>query len=766
MINPLRMRILRCGLLLFCALVAQPTRAQQATIRGFVTDASTEQPLQGATVALRSDGVLVSAVATDGDGYFFIHRIIPDAYEIVISFVGFEPWSEQLQLVGNDTRDIRARLVPSMSEVGELVVEADAVGGITTVAAGLETIVPRAINRVPVPGVSGDLASYLQTVPGVTLQGDRGGQFFVRGGAVDQNLALLDGLPVYMPFHVVSSYSAFPEEVVDRAAFYTGGFGARYGGRASSILDVTARNGNKQHPSGSVSVAPFLSAITAEGPLVEGRVSVVLSARQSFVDQLMPNFLSQRMPYRFGDRFGKIHALIGTNNELSVTFLDTDDRGDIAGTKKSVFGDAQAAAITDTSEVAWDNRVYGGAWTFRSERLPVVSRISVGRSRMTNAFGPPGAPERFARIESKEAGIRLSWLLQRGDIAIGSTVRRTELEYLLDDLFTEYTTSQETLLEVQTYAEATLDALADRVSVNPGVHLYSLTERSQHWVEPRLRLSFWPTDRNGHHQLNASWGIYHQSLTGLTDERDLANLFTAWITTPEGEQPMRSVHAILGWSMRLRPSMSWAVEVFHKGYEHISAPVFSAFPQFTTSIQEARGVAYGADVRLSFEKHPFVLHSLLDGSLSYTWSNVEYEAGPYTYHPAHDRRHQVNAVVRAQRGEVGLTAQWQFGSGLPFTESGGFDKWYLLTPDVDVASEKGIDRIVYAEPFGGRQPTYARLDLWLERRVERGRYVGTLRAGALNLFNRANLFYYDLFTFSRVDQLPFIPSVGFKVGLR
>ena len=177
-------------------------------------------------------------------------------------------------------------------------------------------------------------------------------------------------------------------------------------------------------------------------------------------------------------------------------------------------------------------------------------------------------------------------------------------------------------------------------------------------------------------------------------------------------------------------------------------------------------MAYGADVRLSFEKHPFVLRSLLDGSLSYTWSNVEYEAGPYTYHPAHDRRHQVNAVVRAQRGEVGLTAQWQFGSGLPFTESGGFDKWYLLTPDVDVASEKGIDRIVYAEPFGGRQPTYARLDLWLERRVERGRYVGTLRAGALNLFNRANLFYYDLFTFSRVDQLPFIPSVGFKVGLR
>ena len=85
---------------------------------------------------------------------------------------------------------------------------------------------------------------------------------------------------------------------------------------------------------------------------------------------------------------------------------------------------------------------------------------------------------------------------------------------------------------------------------------------------------------------------------------------------------------------------------------------------------------------------------------------------------------------------------------------------------MDVSSEQGVDRIVYAEPFGGRQPTYSRIDVWLEKKVERGRYVGTLRAGALNIFNRKNLFYYDLFTFQRVDQLPLIPSVGFKIELR
>ncbi|MCH8276778.1 MAG: hypothetical protein IIA50_04460, partial [Bacteroidetes bacterium] len=156
-----------------------------------------------------------------------------------------------------------------------------------------------------------------------------------------------------------------------------------------------------------------------------------------------------------------------------------------------------------------------------------------------------------------------------------------------------------------------------------------------------------------------------------------------------------------------------------------------------------------------------------DGYISYAYSMVEYEThAGVLYNPAHDRRHQLNALFHAQKGEVGLTLQLQVGSGLPFTESGGFDKWLLLTPDVDVSSSPGVERIIYNDPYKGRQPTYARMDLWIEKRIDRGRYVSTLRAGAVNILNRDNLFYYDLFTFRRVDQLPFIPSVGFKLELR
>ena len=83
-----------------------------------------------------------------------------------------------------------------------------------------------------------------------------------------------------------------------------------------------------------------------------------------------------------------------------------------------------------------------------------------------------------------------------------------------------------------------------------------------------------------------------------------------------------------------------------------------------------------------------------------------------------------------------------------------------------MTTDPGIERVLYSDPFRGRQPNYVRLDVWLERRVEQGRTVATLRAGALNIFNRDNLFYYDLFSLNRVDQLPFVPSVGFKMELR
>lgn len=755
---------------LFLALfisLAPAVWAQRATVNGFVTDNVTNEALQGASVVLRTADGIVSGTAADGDGYFILNRLQAGTYTLEVSFIGYGTHTEELTLTANQRIQRNVVLVIQEAGLEELVVEGEADAGVTAVAAGLQTVQPAQVERVPMPGISNDLASYLQTVPGVVMQGDRGGQFFVRGGAVDQNLVYLDGVPVYMPFHIVSFYSAFPQEILDSADLYTGGFGARYGSRMSSVFDVQTRNGNKQNFAGSVGIAPILSAVRLEGPLIKDRVSFIGSVRQSLFEEIMPTMFGQRLPYRFGDRFGKLHAFLNANNSFSFTALHSFDEGDIAGTEKTFLGDFQASAKDDSSQVGWDNFVLGGRYVHLSNYIPLLAEIAGGYSEMTNDFGPRNDPERASSLKSFDASANFTYFLEDGnEFRFGGSFRDTDLDFNIDGQFQDLVSGTEGLTEINSYAEFQWGLLQNQLTLQPGVNMYMLPERSQQWFEPRIRAFLRPDAFGGRQQFSAAWGLYHQAIVGLNDERDIGNLFTAWVTTPEDDPTPQAMHAILGWNMQITPALSVATEAFYKDFQNLSVPIFSAFPQFTTELQPADGQAMGMDVRLDFRDFPFVEESVLDGYVSYSLSHVEYEAQSITYNPPHDRRHQFNLLLHAEKGEIGFTMQWQYGSGLPFTKSGGFDVWMLVTPDLDVTEAVGTQRVLYGEPYRGRQPVYNRVDLWLERRRERGRYVGTLRAGAINVFNRENLFYFDLFTIKRIDQLPVIPSVGFKLEWR
>lgn len=762
------LRSLRALPVLFLLLVlATATYAQTATLRGFVTDAVKEQPLQLASVVIENeDGTQLGAV-TDGDGYFIIRRIPAGTYALRVSYIGYRTYEEAVDISESITISRSIVLEPEEEELDEVVVESETETGISSVVAGLETMIPAQVERVPIIGVTGDLASYLQTVPGVTVTGDRGGQFFVRGGSVDQNLALLDGMPVYMPFHVLSFYSAFPEETMDHADFYTGGFGARYGNRISSILDVRTRNGNKQNLAGSVSVAPFLSTARIEGPLVKDRVSIIASGRHSLIEDIVPNMLGQALPYQFGDLFGKLHAFITPNHSLSFTGLHTYDRGDIAGTLKTFDGETLPRTPNDSSEIAWTNTVYGGTYTYLSDTLPVLARLSANRSEMDNEMGPRDARDRTSGIESQDIAADFTLFLGDLDLNVGVMERNSTLSYELGGQFQGLPEVNEAdLKEQNAYLEADLSLQNGLLRLTPGLHVYRLPDRDQHWLDPRGRISWTPALFKSRVQFNASGGLYHQAIVGLNDERDVGNLFTVWVPVDEDAPVPSSVHAILGANVQVRPWLSVAAEGFLKSFENLSVPVFSDSPSFTTALQQADGEAVGLDLRLDVLNRPFWYESEINGFVSYSLSKVTYETANFSYPPGHDRRHQVNALITAEKNDISLTVQVQYGTGLPFTESSGFDVWLLLTPDVDVASEPGRERIAYGAPFEGRQPDYQRVDFWIERRIDRGRSVVTLRAGAINVFNRDNLFYYDLFEFRRVDQLPFIPSVGLKIELR
>ena len=185
-------------------------------------------------------------------------------------------------------------LTPTDLRMEVVLVESERTSGAARTTAGHQIIRPQDLELVPSPDVSSDLVGYLSAQPGVVTAGDRGGQMFIRGGEPTQNLIYLDGILLVQPFHVFGSYPAFPSDIIQRADIYSAGFGARFTGRLSAVIDVTSRPGNNQEFAGSIGVSPFVTSVVAEGPIVPGRASILLSARESMLERVGQTFAQGR----------------------------------------------------------------------------------------------------------------------------------------------------------------------------------------------------------------------------------------------------------------------------------------------------------------------------------------------------------------------------------------------------------------------------------------------------------------------------------------
>ncbi|NND72913.1 MAG: TonB-dependent receptor [Rhodothermales bacterium] len=746
--------------------------AQQARLRGFVTDSTNGKPLQGVNVVLHNNGQQVTGTVTDGDGSFLFSNAPTGVFELLVSFIGFETKSQIVTIERGSFQTLRLSLGPSSTEFGELVVEAERSSG-AIVTAGLQTIVGADIDRIPIPGVSGDLVSVLQSTPGVVSAGDRGGQLFIRGGEPTQNLVLIDGIQLYQPFHILGFYSAFPSDIVNTASVYAGGFGAEHGGRISSVIDIQSRNGNKNRYAGSLSVSPFLSTLHLEGPVVKDYVSVVASIRESLVSLLVPDLYGQKLPYEFGDRFVKLHAQPSSSLSFSGTYIHSYDRGDIAGTRLTIRGDIDNNAPVDTSLISWDNFGVGGTVSFLPRGLPIRGDLTVSHSIFETEIGPRGDPERLAKISGLSINQQFSTFSRYGKLTAGLFYNETDLSYRLNGAFQEIA-DEDSSTVTETGGFGTLEIRLPReASVTLGARFQAYPNQDKLTFEPRARLAFPFGIRDTRHNVSIAAGLYHQGIVGLSDERDAGNIFTVWTGLSESAEIPRATHIIAGWQGSAQPVartyVRASLEGYYKNLDNLSVPVWDAFPQFTTALQSATGSVKGLDARIevTYEQLYAYLglgrarteYQALEGEVFGTFYGVSQDI----YSPPHDRRNQVNAVVRADVGELTLTAQWQYGSGLPYTQAVGFDDWLLLQGDIDLLSDPGQTRVLYEEPYASRLPDYHRLDLWLEKEFETTRFSGMLRAGVVNAYNRANLFYFDLFTLNRIEQLPAIPSLGARL---
>jgi hypothetical protein len=711
-----------------------------------VTDATTTQPMPGVTVVLRNADGHSQGTLTDPNGYFLLGGILPDTYVFKITFVGYTAKIDTLTLNFGDRKIISVALRAEKKDLGQVVVTAKsqdmrAVGSV----AGMQLITPNDIARLPSLGVLKDLAQYLVALPGFSAPADRGGQLYVRGGTPTQNQVLIDGIPVYQPFHILGSYSAFSDETIARADVYSGGFGARYGGRIASVVDVASRNGNKQRFAGSAAADPIFSGVRIEGPLKKNDVSFLLSLRQSVVKDIAPTLLKQKIPFDFGDQLLRLHAFITPTSSLSFTGLRTHDEGDLQAT--------DLAPSLNPNRIYWANQAFGGRFFYLPPDFPAILDISLSKSAYQSEFGAAGNPSRFSNVESYRLAMNFDYIMRNWEMRFGLFIRGFHFQYKL---------AQKTVPDIySTEGGLFLDAaipIGKYFHIEPSVRLHTFPKQGQSTIEPRFRAAFYPQGSDHAQRISLAFGQYHQQIVGLADTKDIGEVFFAF--APSGYVVPMATHYIAGYQNKLASWVFMNIEGYYKALKNITSLLGNE--GFVIS----DGFAKGVDVQLRAEK------GVLLATANYSLAEVLYSAKTaqnqsIEFHPAHDRRHQVNLTLSYRFKDFLFNARWQYGSGTPFTQFTGFDDVLpLSSQNRNHFTSIGKLQPYYDAPFQAQLPAYNRLDATAEYVYHLKRANLTIFAGAQNIYNRKNLFYFDIEQNKRIDQLPILPSVGLKMEVK
>lgn len=732
----------------------------QVTIRGIITDASDASPLAYANVVLNTlDDELYKGGWADLNGFYSINNVEGGRYKIQVSFIGFETFIDTIEVSSFEKfMNINVTLKVSESSLENVLVTGDG----KDTDAGQIHIRNIDIQRMTTPAGSGDLAGYIQTLPGVVSTGDRGGNLFIRGGLPTENLTLMDGALIYQPYHIVGAFSVFPEELISSADFYAGGFGAKYVGRTSSVLDVTLKNGDLYETEWSVSFSNYLNQLYAESPIKEGKSSVIVLTRNSLID-FSSDLYGENQPLSFNSQFIKFNTKLNDNGgNCSFLTLRSSDEGKL----DDRFGDT----------FRWRNVVFGGKCSGVNPNAGVsYMDLSVSYSRFVNEIGPVSNPDNKSNISIANTQLNLVQPFDLFRLEYGFFTNIRWFKYSIDQYFIKDENARSSLLVSGAYAQAIVP-IGKKLELKPGVVMSSYVAQYGTEFDPRFQASFKPRGKNGE-ELSFAMGIYRQPVTGLSDFRDAGNVFTLWTRSPFSANyelnehvQIQSSQVLLGWRQTIGAHFDYSIEGYIKDVSHLPISRWSGIVQLNTDLAEAEGLSQGFDVRLSTEKGTFfstlgygysITEFTTTQPLFITWFGEESQ----TYSPIHDRRHQINALAGITLLGMDVIVNWKYGSGLPYTQPKGFDDLFVYQYYLpDVQSNYGVPRVLLDKPFNKRLPVFHQLDVSIGKDVELKHTKLGLKAGAVNSYNQTNVFYYDVYTRRRIDQLGFYPFLSIKVG--
>ncbi|MEN9700005.1 MAG: hypothetical protein RLZZ301_1203 [Bacteroidota bacterium] len=766
----------------FCIFAASfLVSAQDYTIRGFLHDSSNGEPISDIRIkVLKQDSTPVAVGYTNLSGFFSVPKLAYGNYILRVekgkymrSFYNVtmveskkiydvDDWNLSLNVMETKTFVVTAESKVKRTEIGMSEVKMD----------------KATVEKIPMYGAESDVVGAMSVTPGVVTTGDQGGQLYVRGGTPIQNKVLLDGMTIYNPFHSIGFYSIFETEVVKSVDIYTGGFESKYGGRISSVMDITYRDGNRSKFAGKLSVSPFMAKAVLEGPLGKKNKaglapgSYLLTSKHSLLDytskSLYPGINDGRgLPFNFTDLYGK------------VTF-----NGD-GGSKVSAFGfhnqDSVNYAIADLN---W--KAAGGGINFLlvPSGSPIFIRGHVNGSNYQTTFQEAQQEARFSKIGGFDLGFDFSvYQKNESELDYGFNISGFSTQFVTYNEAGRKIEDENFTTEIGSYVN--FRHAGPRWVYQGGMRMQVYASLNTVSIEPRLGLKYNATDN---FRLKFSGGRYSQNFTSASSDKDVVNLFNGLLSAPTNVQSqfineyqqVKNVknglqyawHAIIGAEYDLNKFWSINLEGYYKYFSQLSNinqnKLYADVAQFELIdavfkkdfIIES-GQSYGVDFLAKYAKDRIFFWAVYSLGHNTRWDGFN------SYFPVFDRRHNVNVVASYTFGEkkkTELNVRWNLGSGLPFTPTAGYYQQENfsngVTTDYVTNNPSNISTMLGA--FNSqRLPYYHRLDITLKHSiVTKNKNNLELVAGITNVYNRKNIFYVNRVTSAIIYQFPILPSFG------
>ncbi|MDR1791817.1 MAG: TonB-dependent receptor [Bacteroidales bacterium] len=732
--------------------------AQTGSIKGLILDKTNGEPVGFASVLIK--GTAIGTVSEE-NGFFSLSKVPYGQYQLRITCVGYDSLIADVEVSAKNTAVLRFFLSQASVSIEGVSVSAEKIISQTETKVSINTVTAKQILRLPAMGGISDLAQYIQVLPGVVFTGDQGGQLYIRGGTPIQNKVLIDGLTIYNPFHSIGLFSVFETEIIKNAKVYTAGFNAEHGGRVSSIMEISTRDGNRKRFSGKVEASTFAAGLLLEGPFLKQTekskqsISYLFSLKGSYLEQtskwFYPYSEDKVLPYNYLDGYGKISFETPNGSRINFFGFCYNDR----------------VRYPSIATYNWQSWGVGSSFVLIPSATNMIAEGTIAYSSYNMTLSEENLEPRVSKINNLDFKMDFSYLIGKSTFSYGIELLGSWTDYHFTSAY-GYNISQ-TNFNADFALYAKYKWVIKKFLIEPGFRMQAYPSQSHVSPEPRLAIKYNITDNV---RLKLAAGLYSQNIIGATSDQDVVNLFYGFLTVPEsivgdtlkGRKVKNSLqkaqHAVFGVEYDFAEGFSSNIEAYVKNFSQLTnINRYKLFDSDNDFLLET-GIAYGGDISIKYERKGLYISAV------YSLNWVTRDDGIIVYRTHYDRRHNLNLMVSYAWGKNNCwqaDARWNYGTGFPFTKTKGFYPriGYIETIDGDIIQINEELGVALDTLNRGQLPDYHRLDISIKRRfLFSDRMSMEVGAGATNVYNYHNIFYVNRITAKKIYQLPILWTVN------